>query len=190
MFQRNWRCWGGTFARVCSLRAFLTKQQLVFGGLLLVLLTVAASCQQSPSMVQTWPSPTARPGFFTPEPPIPFHPNLVPTGTLPQFVLVTFMASTTYEQALALFKSVGQPPYPWACGISAQEGANSRYTDAQLSPAPLSTRPPSPEVDTPEVFARTHQFLISYPTQQQLDQFASSPLVASMYAVRLSTSSC
>src|SRR5258708_1515918 len=166
MFRHNWRYWGGTFARVCSLRAFLTKQQLAVGGVLLVLLTMDASCQQSPPMVQTRPSPTVQPWSVTPEQPIPFHPNLVPRGTLPQFVLVTFMASTTYEQALALFKSVGQPPYPWACGISAQEGANSGYTDAQLSPAPLGTRPPSPEVDTPEVFARTDQFLISYPTQR------------------------
>ncbi|MFL5705999.1 MAG: hypothetical protein ACJ8AG_24705 [Ktedonobacteraceae bacterium] len=43
MFRRNWRYWCGTFARVCSLRAFLTKQQLVFGGVLLVLLITSVT---------------------------------------------------------------------------------------------------------------------------------------------------
>jgi len=90
----------------------------------------------------------------------------VPPGTFVLFASVTFTGATTYEQAAALLGEDGTTPYPWICDD------------------PRTSVPPPPDQQR-AAFAASHQLLLSYPTDDQLNRLASSALVLSVDAAHL-----
>jgi hypothetical protein len=151
-------------------RVFALKRHLLLCALALALLVAVAACQSGGSSNADQHSAAAAR-------------NHVPAGTRPQFATVKFTTATTYEQARALLTSVGTVPYPWACS-DAYFGAPAPLSRPR-SALPLTTPPPSPEQDTPAVFAISHQFVLNYPTERQINQLAASNLVVSIDADRL-----
>ncbi|HEU5367905.1 MAG TPA: hypothetical protein VFU69_05560 [Ktedonobacterales bacterium] len=171
-----WHFWRSE-ARATALRIFALKRRLLMGALALAMLVVVAACQpggasnagQRSAAGSTTGSAAAR--------------NHVPPGTRPQFARVTFTTATTYEQARALLTSIGTVPYPWACS-DLYFGTPSPLSGLR-SLSPLTTPPPSAEQDTPEAYAASHQFLLAYPTGQQINQIAVSNLVVAIDGLRL-----
>ncbi len=160
------------------LRFWRPGSRFILCMLALTALIALAACQQSgPANTVPTNSPGSAPSSSSAR-------NHVPAGTRPQFVRVTFTAATTYDQARALLTSVGQIPYPWACSDLYFDGTPSPAA-GQYSVRPVTTPPPSAEQDTPEAYAASHQFLVPYPTEQQMNQIAASDAVVSLDAVRL-----
>jgi hypothetical protein len=77
------------------------------------------------------------------------------------FASVTFTGATTYEQAVALLSEAGTIPYPWTC-------------DDPRTPVP----PPPDQLRA--AFASSHQLLLSYPMDDQVNRLAASTLVLSV----------
>jgi hypothetical protein len=171
MLRYFWQSAGRAIApRLCA-----RKQYSLLGALAIALLIAITACQPGGSS-QAGNAAGSTPGS-------PAGRNHVPAGTRPQFARVTFTAATTYEQARALLTSVGTVPYPWAC--SDLYFGTPTPTGGLYSALPLTTPPPSAEQDTPEAFAASHQFLVAYPTGQQINRIAASNLVVSIDGLRL-----
>ena len=91
--------------------------------------------------------------------------NHVPTNVAALFVQITFTKNTTYDQAIALLQQVGTGTNPWNC-----------------DDPPRNATPPTAEQQRAD-FESGHTLLISYPTQDQLNQLAQSDLVTSIDAI-------
>ncbi len=76
-------------------------------------------------------------------------------------VSVTFIPSTSYDQAAALLKAAGENLYPWNCD------------DPRTPTAPTLAQQRT-------VFVSTHLLVIFYPDRLGLDTLASSPQVISI----------
>jgi hypothetical protein len=129
-----------------------------------ILLIVFAACGQSQTAPGTHSTITAQ------------------SPAAPPIYLVTFTASTTYQQAHDLLEQLRLEVGPWDC--SPQGEAAGEPLSAAL--VPLTTPPPSQ--DTPEHFAQTHGLIVGYwepPEPDQLAQLRASPLVHSVQAIPL-----
>jgi hypothetical protein len=155
---------------------FITKRHVLMGALALALLVVLAACQPGNASGTAQTSATATPGSASAR-------NHVPAGERPQFARITFTTSTSYDQARALLASVGQTPFPWAC--SDLYFGTPTPTVGMYRVLPGTTPPPSAEQDTPAAYAASHQFLVAFPTSQQLSQIAASDEVAAIDPLRL-----
>ena len=181
----------GGLARTWSLGIAPGWQRAIAGGLALALITLSA-CQAGRAPQAATPAPTVsivRPltpttaprvtpspadqGVMPPPPPSPIPKsspsprNHVPPGTFVLFASVTFTSATTYEQAVALLSEAGTTSYPWTC-------------DDPRTPVP----PPPDQLRA--AFASSHQLLLSYPMDDQLNRLASSALVLSVDATPMS----
>jgi hypothetical protein len=87
--------------------------------------------------------------------------NHVPPSSSPLFASITYAPSTAYDQAVSLLRSVGQTPYPWTC-------------DDPRAPIP----PPAEQQRA--AYASSHQLLVSYPSDDQLNRLAALPQVRSV----------
>jgi hypothetical protein len=126
--------------------------RLLVAGLVVALFSGITACAPSGAL----PAPNAPSPTGASDPVSRIH-NATP-DYVPLFARITFVPSTTHEQAVVV---LGREPYPWQC-------------DDPRTPVP------PPLAEQRARFAASHALLISYPAWDELTRIAASPQVVSV----------